>query len=781
MRDLFDEKHAGEPAIQHVENPFPEYLASIATELRRRYTFDREYKRGRTGQTYVLTDRDSNHSYLLKTISQDIREAADRAEVARSLEKECEILRPLKHLCIPSVYASNFGSSIPYYICTFHPGKTWEELRKSNARYTVDESAFAILSIVDALEYLHQTNRTHCDLHLDNLMLGQKILADGVMIIDLGSGHRNTATEPVTADRGGLAFKGTHEIRNYRRNVNRKDTWDAFVKNDIRALGKSLLQMIEVFFSKATHEQRSAYIGFCRLLQDAEISDWREVRTIFDQVLDPQALVSRTEKYFHMEDGNRATIVIPVSGPVPVGEAVLAVINSKTFQWLRGIRQLSFCEYFFPGGTHTRFEHSLGVFKTAIDAVHCLVHDQEFKSRFTQRNVDGFLLAALLHDIGHYPYAHVLEHYVASRIPGDRDAKRLAHHYDYSLHLIENNDDLRQPIDKFWGEEIRHEALRILGRTVKPLCDLLDGPIDCDKLDYLRRDALHCGVQFGNGIDVSGVLGAFRCVQQVDELVVDIKGVQAVEGFVVLQDQILSSVYWNEDIRSLFAMFHAYLAHTIGKDITLLSKLVDDLRRCATDYEAMTKVFLKLPPSKLAKDSGVTQEMLTKLISLHITPNFKQIYRPISRYTSRQEVDPKSPAVQNIYNTIFSTAGYTKATAVPIRWENVKRLRHCYVAALREKKIQVGPIDVLIDVPWGKGTHRIVNVVDEHGHLAPITDVSHLESGIFVNPTAFSAPVRVYTSPGVISVAKKSSDSIRASAEEKFWDKAFKPNETGLD
>lgn len=243
----------------------------------------------------------------------------------------------------------------------------------------------------------------------------------------------------------------------------------------------------------------------------------------------------------------------------------------------------------------------------------------------------------------------------------------------------------------------------------------------------------------------------------------------------------LSSVYWNEDIRSLFAMFHAYLAHTIGKDTEQLSMLVKNLRSCATDHEAMLRVFMKLRPSKQASDSGVTHEMLLKLITLHIKPEFSPIYRPLTRYTSREVVNPKTAAIQNIYNTIIANSATTKATSIPIRWDNVKRLRQCYIAALREKKIPVGVLDVLIDVPWGKGTHRVVKVLDEQGSIVPITEVSHLDAGIFENPTAFSAPIRVYVSPSIVQLARKALESIKKSAEEKFWDKGFRPSDSGLD
>ena len=191
---------------------------------------------------------------------------------------------------------------------------------------------------------------------------------------------------------------------------------------------------------------------------------------------------------------------------------------------------------------------------------------------------------------------------------------------------------------------MEEEVLRILQRKVKPLSDLIDGPVDCDKLDYLRRDAHHCGISYGLGVDVSGVLSSLRCPPDatVREMVIDIKGLQAVEGFVVLQGQMLSSVYWDENIRALFAMFHAYLAHTVGRDVEKLVKLVDDVKRHGGDIDAINKVFSSLQPSKLSLESGVTATQLKQLIGLHAKPTFRTIYKPISRYSENEEIDAKS-------------------------------------------------------------------------------------------------------------------------------------------
>jgi len=106
---------------------------------------------------------------------------------------------------------------------------------------------------------------------------------------------------------------------------------------------------------------------------------------------------------------------------------------------------------------------------------------------------------------------------------------------------------------------------------------------------------------------------------------------------------------------------------------------------------------------------------------------------------------------------------------MPIDWDQVKRLRGSYINALKQKNIEVSSNDVLIDVPWGKPSNRMVKVLREDGRTeVQITDVSHLAESIFTLPTAHIAPVRVYLRPTIHHKALPYIESIIKSAEEMF-------------
>jgi HD superfamily phosphohydrolase len=747
---------------------YPEYLMSIVPALQPRYDFVQQHYAGKTGQTYQIRNRSDKQIYCLKTVRETVKDIESRKRVADALRKEVQILEPLSHRCLPRIFEHSIEGKLPYYICTFHPGQTWEKFRDSGATLKLEESLFVIASLIDAIEYLHSQGRTHCDLHEQNILIGARVFAENVLVIDYGSGHRESASAELTADRGHIGFKDPWNIPDFRNPVLRGLANDDFRGNDFRALGRLLLLMEKPFFGRANSDQRTNYRDFAAGLLQGKIESWGRVHESFEHVANPNILVSRADRLLLRNDGTRGYIPLPATAQVPVGDAVLEVVNSECFQRLRGIKQLSFCEWFFPGGTHTRFEHSLGVFGVAYSALQHLVRDRAFRENYSQKNVDGALLAALVHDVGHYPYAHVVEHYVSARYSEDETLKKSIHHFSHSLFLIDNDAELSRAIRENWGEDIAAEAIRNLNGHSGLLSEILDGPIDCDKLDYLRRDAHHCGVPYGQGLNVDRILGSFRCSPTTERLVVTEDGVSAIEGMVLAQDQMLGSVYWHETTRALFAMFHRFLDIALGKHPEKLVGLVDQLKLCGSEYEAMHSVFFPL----MNEAKGERALNMRNLIGLHQRHNFKDIYVCVAKFGPLDTVRARGNAVENTYAKIvkqnLTNATYNAAITKPIDWAQIRHLRKCFLEALKQKNITATQYDVLIDVPWGKGANREIKVLREDGREVNITDVSHLNKTIFTLPAAHIAPVRVYFSPEVFKRAGGFIGSIEAAALELF-------------
>src|ERR1700682_3458552 len=178
------------------------YIAPILKEIGKNYSFDGQIASGKNGIAYRIKSRQHGHLFCLKTIKPSITSKTDRERVKETLEKEFKILKPLSHRCLPTVYEANFESELPYYVCTYHPGETWNAFRKEDKKLKAEEAYFVIYSLIDAFEYLHKMGRTHCDAHEDNILISDRIFGEGILLIDFGSGHRGSDPSPDTPDRG---------------------------------------------------------------------------------------------------------------------------------------------------------------------------------------------------------------------------------------------------------------------------------------------------------------------------------------------------------------------------------------------------------------------------------------------------------------------------------------------------------------------------------------------------------------------------------------------------
>lgn len=197
----------------------------------------------------------------------------------------------------------------------------------------------------------------------------------------------------------------------------------------------------------------------------------------------------------------------PVHGFIEVDDWEREIIAQPAFQRLRRIRQLGWTDYIYPGATHTRFEHSLGVMQVATKMYDAIVARSAdvLKADFGY-NEDGLRrdkrlvrLAALLHDLGHGPFSHAAE----DLLPKRRGAERYGHE-DYSAAVARHL--LKSPIEDHpdngnYGIKAEDVAAFLEGSAKVPKLlfwrELITGQLDADRMDYLLRDSLHLGVRYG--------------------------------------------------------------------------------------------------------------------------------------------------------------------------------------------------------------------------------------------------------------------------------------------
>lgn len=223
----------------------------------------------------------------------------------------------------------------------------------------------------------------------------------------------------------------------------------------------------------------------------------------------------------------RKIINDPVFGFVTLStDKVYDVLQHPFVQRLGRIRQLGLSYYVYPGAQHSRFSHSVG-------AMHLM---QEGMSMLLQKGVDitneeneAAQIAILLHDVGHGPFSHVLEHTLVHGITHEEISLMMMEQIDKDLATADEPHPLGVAIDIFRNEYPKHFFHQ-----------LLSSQLDVDRMDYLCRDSFFCGVQEGR-VASERLLKMLHVVN--DHLVVEQKGIYSVEKFLVARRLMYWQVY----------------------------------------------------------------------------------------------------------------------------------------------------------------------------------------------------------------------------------------------
>lgn len=244
----------------------------------------------------------------------------------------------------------------------------------------------------------------------------------------------------------------------------------------------------------------------------------------------------------------------PLWNNIRLDPLALALLDTPAVQRLRYVRQLGLAFLVYPGATHSRFEHALGAYHLAGVALR-LLDERGALAAVPADDPAVVRAAALLHDVGHYPFSHAVEEL------------GVAHHEQLAHDLLLHGDLAAICTAAFGAEGPARIIALIRGRSDSPLQGLISGSLDLDKIEYLKRDAAMCGVPYGE-IDVDRLLNSLVLVPHPDTgtLTVGVheKGLSALESLLFAKYQMYRNVYWHHAVRSATAMYKRLVAEALA-------------------------------------------------------------------------------------------------------------------------------------------------------------------------------------------------------------------------
>ena len=338
----------------------------------------------------------------------------------------------------------------------------------------------------------------------------------------------------------------------------------------------------------------------------------------------------------HFDDQPATFIRDALYDRIPMNSRELALIGSAPFLRLDRIQQLGFVSRVWPGAKHTRYEHSLGVLHLTRRALNRL-RSRTTNSTYNDVDERTIVAAALLHDIGHYPFSHAIEELGAPVLSHEEVGR-----------AIITSDPIAGILEREWGVSPERVANVVDGRLEgaseadRLLYGLLSGTLDMDKLDYLPRDAHACSVPYG-GVDSERLLDALTFAEVPDSkrpqrIAISDKGISPLHSLINARQEMFDNVYWHHTNRACMIMLLRAVQEALLEKVITPRNLTDH-----DDSSLLAQMRRPSMPTATRRLSDALAERRIHKRAVEISARATQLYDRLSQLwydpAQRREVE----------------------------------------------------------------------------------------------------------------------------------------------
>ena len=574
-------------------------------------------------EIHPLTSGGSAFIFQLKLADSDDQalkilrpDQVDQEELFRGFEEEGQLLCEITHPRIVKGFSCGqcltFDSrQLPWYTMEYFPHDSLEQVIRRGPQDHPLPRKFSVYIILlrqalEALQYLHslQPPRCHLDIKEANLLVDMTNPGSPFLkLSDFGVSKEVSRDQQDTYIRGSLNYwpeewqeklinKVPSNNNRARIRLPRKEIPTAV---DLHMLSVAFMDVLNTLFAAQTDSYwyRSLELLLAKMNWDLEHQS-----------------IHQTEKYRHLANGTEASkamedllslertpslpppleekgsLRVPINSLAAFSTGLEMLLDSPWFQRLRRVRQLGVTHLVYPGAVHTRFEHAIGTYAQTLQYIKALFENKNspwFAIHFSAEEIRTLALVSLCHDIGHYSFAHQLEDLVFEQeLPTHEQTSydiltgEIIKIFPKLESIFGDPAELRTIIEEHWNvdfelflqmfsycyrEDLHTDPLGNPPRTWRAAAEIVNGPIDADKFDYLRRDSHHVGVSYGFLNDPSRFLSSLTIAfdDVGTHLAVTEKGRVDAEFIAVARYAMFSEVYWHHTVRSFTAMIRRAL------------------------------------------------------------------------------------------------------------------------------------------------------------------------------------------------------------------------------